>query len=194
MIAYLEGTITTHAPSHLIVDCGGVGYRVNISLNAYESFRGIRQARVPVYFQVTDTAHMLFGFRDLRERALFEQLIGISGVGGQTALTILSSLTPEELEEAIESEDLGALTCVKGVGQKTAGRIVLELRGKLPKLAGKAHPDAGPSPANIRTEAVDALVSLGFDKPAMEKKIDALLKQSNPPEGVEALIKAALKN
>lgn len=188
MIAFVKGRIAHKDPGTAVIECGGVGYLVKISLNTYEKLQGKDQALLHTHFMVREDSQELFGFAELSEKALFEQLITINGVGGNTAMTILSSTTVKDLERAIETEDVGMLKRVKGVGPKTAGRIILELKGKL-KLDGTAT--AG-NASSVRSEALAALTSLGMPKAAMEKRLDALLKD-NPEIRVEDLVKLALK-
>jgi Holliday junction DNA helicase RuvA len=196
MIAYLAGTLTQLQPSHALVECNGVGYQVLISLTTYEDLKPHAQQAVKVLtqFVVRETDQLLFGFSTPREREVFRQLTAISGIGGSTALTILGSLRPDELERAIEQEDVKRIQSVKGVGPKTAARVVLELKGKLPKLGTTDGTAPAPdSPGGRRAEALEALVTLGFPRAAMDKKLDELLRGTDAPLTVEALIKAALK-
>jgi holliday junction DNA helicase RuvA len=190
MIDYLRGRIARAEPALLVVECNGVGYAVRVSLNTYSAMKDKAEALVHIYFQVREDAHILYGFAHPEERALFEQLISISGVGGNTALTMLSRLTAEELHRAIASGDLQLLKSIKGIGEKTAQRILLELRGKLgelPTVAGGFVPTVP-----IAEEASKALVALGFPKVEADKRIAALMKNDAGLD-LEALIKGALR-
>lgn len=191
MIAYLKGKLAHKEPSIAIVECNGVGYECKISLNTYSKLGNSEAVHLFTYLQVREDAQILFGFADPAEKALFEQLISISGVGGNTALTILSSIAPKELEHAIQTENVDALQRVKGIGKKTAGRIILELKGKL-KLGDDASDTSSSDFGNRRQEALSALISLGFPKAAMEKKIESILSKS-PEATVEEIIRLALK-
>lgn len=193
MIAFLQGRLAHKDPSSAIIDCHGVGYQVRISLNTYSKLGKDEEAvKLFTHLAIREDAHELYGFYEVAEKNLFLQLIGIQGVGGNTALTILSSIPPKELALVIEKEDLNRLKAVKGIGVKTAGRIILELKGKL--VTEAAANAVGATPFNaMREEAITALVNLGLPKPLMEKRIDAILKAT--PEGltVERLIREGLK-
>lgn len=193
MIHFLRGPLAALHPSHAVVDCNGVGYLCHISLNTFEALKGKPEALLHTHLAVREDAHVLYGFHAEHERAWFLQLLGISGVGGSTALAILGSMRPQDLEAAIRTEDVNRIKAVKGVGPKTAARIVLELKGKLPSgLDGV--PLSDPTPAGrIRTEALEALAALGFPRATMEKRLEEILRGPNAPTAVEDLIKAALK-
>ena len=196
MIAYLHGPIAELEATHVVVDCGGVGYLAKISLQTYSQIQGKEKIKLHTYLQVREDAQVLYGFADVQERGLFEQLIGISGVGGNTALMILSSLSAEELFRAIRTEDVLTLKKVKGIGAKTAGRIVLELKDKL-KLEGvslTASSASGAVQSQKREEALTALKTLGLPKATMEKKVDQILKTQGGEISVAEIIKLALKN
>jgi Holliday junction DNA helicase RuvA len=197
MIAYLRGSVARLEPSYAVIECHGVGYKVLITLNTFGALKGQQDACVLTYFHVTDSAQVLYGFADERERGLFEALLSISGVGGAIALTILSSLPPDQLEAAIHNGEVERLQAVKGIGKKTAGRILLELQGKLP--ASEAPPAvAGAQGAagmtQLRREALEALLNLGFARNQVEERLDALLQDENGPTTVEGLIKAVLRS
>lgn len=195
MIAYLSGKLTLKAPTHVHIECGGVGYFVKISLNTHTALQSVDNVKLPIYHDIKEGSQTLYGFAEGKEKALFERLIGVSGVGGVTALAMLSSITPAEFEQAIREEDVARLKKVKGIGAKTAGRIVLELKGKLPELA-EASADEGKSSSGgaFRNDAIDALISLGFSRKESEKKLDSLLRSHTPPTSVEAALRMALKN
>ncbi|WNJ21416.1 Holliday junction branch migration protein RuvA [Pontibacter sp. G13] len=195
MIVSIRGKVTALEPSHVCVECGGLGYLVRISLNTYSALQGKQEIFLHTHFQVREDAHTLFGFADQQELSLFEQLISISGVGGNTALMILSSISSADLYTAISEEDTQALKRVKGIGAKTAGRIILELKDKI-KLpeGGSSATTAGGSQSQLKAEALAALVQLGLNKTVMSKRIDQILKSKGADLKVEEIIKLALKN
>ena len=190
MFAYLEGDLTYRSPSVLYMLVGGVGYELNITLQTYAKIQSLERCRLYTHLQVREDAWVLYGFADEDERATFRQLLGINGVGAATARIILSSLTPDELERAVATEDSRTLEKVKGIGAKTAQRIILELKGKL--LQSK-NTGAKPHAAHNTKEedALIALVNLGISRAAAE----VALKKINDPTSlpVEELIKQALR-
>jgi len=190
MIAFVSGRMAHKDPAFVVVEANGIGYQIRISLNTYAELKE-EKVKLHTHLMIKDDAHELYGFKEMSEKKLFQQLIGISGVGGNTALTILSSISPKELQQVIETEDLNALKRVKGIGAKTAGRIILELKGKLVTEGGAEG--AGGSMAGMRGEAIAALTSLGLPKSSMEKRVDAILKQAKGDIKLEEVIKEALK-
>jgi len=192
MFEYVKGSITDLKPTYVVVDCSGVGYYINISLQTYSRLEGKKEALVYLHQVVREDAHLLFGFTNIEERELFRLLISVSGVGANTARVILSSMSAGEIQKAIMNADINALKQVKGIGLKTAQRIVVDLKDK---VVGK---DTGSSQLfttlnnTTRQEALSALVMLGFSKSAVEKVLDQLLKEENN-QSVEGLIKLALK-
>jgi len=190
MFAYLEGDLTYRSPSVLYMNVGGVGYELNITLQTYSKIQGLERCRLFTHLQVREDAWVLYGFAEEDERSTFRQLLGISGVGAATARIILSSLTPEELERAVAQEDSRTLEKVKGIGAKTAQRIILELKGK---LLGTKNTGSKPLAAHNTKEddALIALVNLGISRAAAE----IALKKINDPTSlpVEELIKQALR-
>lgn len=192
MIAFLHGSIVEKEPTHLVLACGGVGYLVRISLNTYAAVQPLHEARIHTHFQVKDDGQTLFGFYDKAEKQLFEQLITVNGVGGNTALLLLSSYKPAELQSAIAREDVSQLKKVKGIGQKTAERIVLELKYKMSLGQTVAGALGAGAKSSVRDEALAALQSLGFSRAVVEKRVDETLRQ-DPHATVEAVIKAGLK-
>jgi holliday junction DNA helicase RuvA len=197
MIAYVQGNITHLEPALAIVECGGVGYGVKISLNTHHLLQGKTSARLWTHFLVREDAQILYGFFDPQERSLFEALISISGVGGNTALTILSSLPPADLIEAIRKEKVHVLTAVKGIGAKTAGRIVLELKDKLALhaevSAGGISSQAG-SEEQKKQDALQALQQLGMPRAVMTKRVEQIIQDQGASVSVEDIIKLALRN
>lgn len=194
MIAYLNGIITHKTPTFIYVDCNGVGYHVNISLHTYSRLEKLEKIKIFTYLNVKEDEQSLYGFFDDEERALFILLISVSGIGVNTARVILSYMTPEEVRVAIIQENAGALGKVKGIGPKTAKRIILDLKDKVIKESGSEQVILL-SPVNntIRNESLSALIALGFPKLVVEKQINAVLEK-NPDIGqVEDLIKQVLK-
>jgi holliday junction DNA helicase RuvA len=191
VIVSLNGKLTHRDPAFIVVECAGVGYQARISLNTYSKIGNAEAVKVHTHQIIKEDVHELYAFHDLKEKGLFIQLIGVQGVGGNTAMTILSSIEPKELFQVIETENLARLKQVKGIGAKTASRIILELKGKLVMEGAISMA----SPANrLRDDAVSALVSLGMPKAAMETRVDALLKAAgSEPPSIEMLIKDALK-
>ena len=194
MIEYIKGEIVELTPARLILECGGVGYELNISLTTYSAFNGKKTGKLFVYEVIREDAHLLFGFAERVERELFLLLTSVSGVGPNTARMILSSLLPKELVEAIASKNEAVLTAVKGIGLKTAQRILVDLKNKVKNVEGLASVEVTEAPSNgaVAEEAVAALVMLGFQKAASQKAVTAILKGS-PAMAVEQVIKTALR-
>ncbi len=194
MIAYLNGDITYKTPTYIYVDCHGVGYHVNISLNTYAKLENLQKIKILTYLNVKEDEQTLFGFFDDDERSLFILLISVSGVGVNTARIILSYMTPDEVRTAIIHENAVSLGKVKGIGPKTAKRIILDLKDKVIKESGSDHVIlAGPETVSIRSEALSALVALGFPKPVVEKQIKTVMEKNPNTDQVEELIKQVLK-
>ena len=194
MIEYIKGEIVELTPARLILECGGVGYELNISLTTYSAFNGKTTGKLFVYEVIREDAHLLFGFAERVERELFLLLTSVSGVGPNTARMILSSVPPKELVEAIASKNEAVLTAVKGIGLKTAQRILVDLKNKVKNVEGLAPVEVTEAPSNgaVAEEAVAALVMLGFQKAASQKAVTAILKGS-PAMAVEQVIKTALR-
>lgn len=194
MIEYIKGEIAELTPAQLVIECNGIGYDLNISLTTYSAFNGQKEGQAFVYEVLREDAHVLYGFATREERALFLLLITVSGVGPNTARMILSSLPPDELVNVIASGDDVSLTSIKGIGSKTAQRIVVDLRNKVKpvrSLEGTRKTMAG-SRSEIAEGAIAALVMLGFQKPVSQKAVDSILKKS-PAIPVEQVVKEALK-
>lgn len=195
MIAYLNGEITHKTPTFIYVDCQGVGYHVNISLNTYSKLENLPKVKIFTYLNVKEDEQSLYGFFDDDERTLFILLISVSGIGVNTARVILSYMSPDEVRSAILHENAVALGKVKGIGPKTAKRIILDLKDKVIKESG-SDPVILVSPEvhTFRQEALSALIALGFPKPVVEKQIKFVLEKNPNIEHVEDLIKDVLKN
>ncbi|TAH26884.1 MAG: Holliday junction branch migration protein RuvA [Cytophagales bacterium] len=197
MIAYIQGKLTYKDPTMVIIETVGIGYQVKISLNTFGLIKDQEVIRLHTYLSIKEDAHTLFGFAEAEEKRLFMELISISGVGPGTALMVLSSLPPLELHQAIVNEDLRTIQAVKGIGAKTAQRIILELKDKLKKDTGLAQGESRPQAFahnKLRSEALAALVTLGISKSIAEKNIDTILKKEGDAISVEHLIKLSLKS
>ncbi len=195
MYEYISGLVSELAPTYAVIDAGGVGYYLNISLQTYASIEGERSARLYVHFVVREDAQLLYGFSTREERELFRMLISVSGVGGNTARMILSTYSTSELRSIISTENAVLLKNVKGLGLKTAQKIIVELSGKMLDLGGKADLQmVQPSEKGdaIYDETLAALVMLGFQKGASEKVVKAILKES-PTISVEEAVRQALR-
>lgn len=192
MIGYLKGTLTYKDPTLVIVDVNGVGYEVKISLYTFSQLKDMDSCMLYTHLQVRDDAHTLYGFFNKEEKYTFLQLISISGVGANTALMINSSLTVEELRHAIVNEEVAVIQGVKGIGNKTAHRIILELKDKIQKEGLEAGIPMSTGGA-LRSEALSALLTLGITKNIAEKSIDRILKQHGSDISLEELIKLVLK-
>ena len=194
MIEYIKGEIVELTPARMILECGGIGYELNISLTTYSAFNGKQTGKLFVYEVIREDAHLLFGFAERVERELFLLLTSVSGVGPNTARMILSSLPPKELVETIASKNEAVLTAVKGIGSKTAQRILVDLKNKVKSVEGLTPVDVVAAPSNgaVAEEAVAALVMLGFQKAASQKAVTSILKGS-PAMAVEQVVKTALR-
>lgn len=191
MYAFIAGKIAEITPAYAIVDNHGVGYFINITLNTFAAIGEQTEVKLYTHLQVLEDAHNLFGFYTAKERDMFELLISVSGVGCNTARLILSSLTVNELSTAIANEDIKTIQAVKGIGSKTAQRIVVDLKDKVRKT-DYAEEIVEAVDNTIKNEALSALVILGFSKNAASKALDKLMKQT-PDAPVEVLIREALK-
>jgi Holliday junction DNA helicase RuvA len=192
MIAYLTGKFSYKSPATVYVDVNGVGYEVNISLNTYSKIEGLTEGKLYTYLQVKEDAHTLYGFFDVTEKEIFAQLISVSGVGASTARMMLSGMKPEEIKNAILLKDTSVLESVKGIGKKTAERIVLELKDKISKISTSAAGFANAG-NTLEQDALNALVALGISRPAGEQAIKKIVISEPSIISLESLIKKALK-
>ncbi|WP_412466430.1 Holliday junction branch migration protein RuvA [Pedobacter sp. KLB.chiD] len=192
MYAYIDGRLTFKNPAYVVVEAGGIGYHINISLNTYSALGDVERCKLYTWLHVKEDAHTLYGFADEGERRLFLHLISVSGIGPNTGRMILSSITPVEIQTAIIKADLPLIQRIKGLGAKTAQRLVLELQDKL-KKEGADSLISMPQHNTVKDEALSALVMLGFAKQTAEKTIDQILKVTEGSLSVEQLIKQALK-
>ncbi|MBR5167507.1 MAG: Holliday junction branch migration protein RuvA [Salinivirgaceae bacterium] len=192
MYEYIQGRIAELTPAYVVIDNGGVGYMILISLNTYTSLSGKEQAIVFTHYIVREDAQLLYGFASKTEREVFRLLLTVSGVGANTARMVLSSLSASELRDAVLTGNVGMIKSIKGVGQKTAERIIVDLKDKIGKTEANTDFLFAQSNTN-REEALSALVALGFQKNVVEKLLDKLLKE-NPTMQVEEMVKKALKS
>lgn len=190
MFEFIRGNIVDINPASAVVEAAGVGYFVNISLNTYSRLNGQKEVKLLVHQIVREDAHILYGFAEENERNLFRNLISVNGVGASTAIMMLSSLNPDELISAVATENVGVLKAVKGIGAKTAQRIIIDLKDKLGKMSETSQILLSPD-NTIRNEALSALVMLGFVKRDAEKAISKIL-QEQPEAKVESVVKQAL--
>lgn len=193
MIAYIKGDITFRSPAYLIMEAGGLGYHVHISLNTYSSLEGVNKGKILTYLLVREDAQKLYGFATEEERSLFMHLISVSGVGANMAQVMLSSLVPDEIRAAIIGEQLAILTKVKGIGTKTAKRIILDIKDKLTKESSGSPIAVSLSNNTMRDEALSALIALGFNKVKAQRGLNRILKSTPDILNVETLIKLVLK-
>lgn len=195
MISFLKGRLVHKDPAHVIIEVNGVGYQVAISLQTYSEIKDQENILLHTHLQVREDAHVLFGFSNENEKKLFQQLISVNGIGPSTAIVMLSYMSSNELKSAIVREDVAALQSIKGIGGKTAQRVIIDLKDKLKKESWEETSSVSSSPHNtLRNEALSALLTLGLPKAAAEKSVDAILKKSGNTVTLEDLVKQALKN
>jgi holliday junction DNA helicase RuvA len=192
MIDYIKGTITQVSPTYITLETAGIGYFINISLTTFSKLENKSEIKILLHEVIREDSHQLYGFADAAERDIFRLLISVTGVGANTARMMLSSLSPEEIEIAILGSDVNLLKSVKGIGLKTAQRIIVDLKDKVGKHAGSGEIFAF-SDNTKREEALSALVMLGFAKGAVSKVLDKIVREEKNLS-VEDMIKRALKN
>lgn len=193
MITYIKGEITFKNPTFIVVEAGGIGYHINISLNTYSQIEKLERVKILTHLHIKEDSHTLYGFSEASERSLFRHLISVSGVGPSTAQIALSGLNPDELRAAIIGENEATFKRVKGIGPKTAKRIILDLKDKVLKESGDMPLTLGVQDNTSREEALSALVALGFNRIQVQKTLNKVLREAPNPESVEYLIKLALK-
>jgi len=192
MITHIQGKLVEKTPTEVVIDCNGIGYLLNISLNTFSQIQDKENIRLYTHLQVREDSHTLFGFSSLAEREIFRLLISVSGIGASIARTMLSSLTPKQVREGIATEDVALIQSIKGIGLKTAQRTVIELKDKILKVYD--IDDVSVSQNNTtKDEALSALEVLGFNKKQSERVIDRFMA-SQPSANVETIIKEALKS
>lgn len=192
MIHYLQGKLAEKSPTQIVVDCQGVGYEVNISLYTYGQLPQDEAIKIYTYHQVREDAQTLYGFMGKTEREVFTKLLSVSGIGASTARMMFSSLSPEEVIEAIASADVETIKSVKGIGLKTAQRVIVDLKDKIGKIEQSSEVLPLQNNTN-KNEALSALVTLGYSKKQAENSVHKILKM-NPEASIEEIIKTALKN
>jgi holliday junction DNA helicase RuvA len=195
MIAFLKGRLVHKEPTFVVVDVNGVGYQATISLQTYSEIKDQENILLYTHLNIREDAHLLFGFSQESERKLFQQLVSVNGVGPSTAIVMLSYMNSQELKTAIVQENTAALQSIKGIGGKTAQRVIIELKDKLKKESwDETIPSVSSGPHNtLRKEALSALLTLGLPKAAAEKSVDTVLKKSGNNITLEDLVKQALK-
>ena len=190
MITQIKGKLIEKNPTQVVVDCNGIGYEINISLYTFSSLSSNENIKLFTHLQVREDAHILYGFFTVLERAIFRLLISVSGIGSSTARTMLSSLTPTEIQQAVIAEDVATIQGIKGIGLKTAQRVIIELKDKIKSLQGTNEIPVFKS-NTIKEETLSALEVLGYSRKTSEKIVDKLI-QGEPDSSVEELIKSAL--
>lgn len=190
MITHIKGKLIKKTPTYLVIDCNGIGYKLHISLQTYSNIKE-ENCFLFTHLSVKEDSHTLYGFSDEEERTLFRNLISVSGVGPSTAQVVLSTFSPQETSQHIISADVAALQSVKGIGGKTAQRIIIDLKDKLGKAVTSNDIPLYQN-NDLRNEALSALVALGFNKKLAEQKVDKILRNSSEEISVEALVKSAL--
>ena len=192
MFEYIKGNIVSLKPSHIVLEANSVGYFINVSLNTYTQLNGKESAKIFVHQVIREDAHILYGFATESERELFRMLISVNGIGSNTAIMMFSSLSPDEISNAILNENVNLLKSIKGIGVKTAQRVIIDLKDKLGK-SPVGEQIVASTDNTIRIEALSALVMLGFAKKPVEKELDKILA-AQPNLSVENVIKLALKS
>lgn len=192
MIAYIQGRLTEKTPTSVVIDCNGVGYDINISLHTYSQISDSENLKLYTFLQVKEDSHTLFGFAEKSEKELFKLLLSVSGIGASIARTMLSSLDPKQIIQAIAVADVNAIQSIKGIGAKTAQRVILDLKDKVVKIYDLDEVSTFANNTN-KDEALSALEVLGFNKKLAEKVVDRMVKE-NPNATIETIIKQALKN
>lgn len=196
MIAFLKGRLAHKEPTFVIIDVNGVGYHVNISLQTFSDIKDHESILLFTHLAIREDAHVLFGFSNEAEKKLFQQLISVNGIGPSTAIVMLSYMNSQELKTAIVQENAAALQAIKGIGGKTAQRVIIDLKDKLKKESwDETQSTVSITPHNtLRKEALSALLTLGLPKAVAEKSVDTVLKKSGNTITLEDLVKQALKN
>ena len=191
MITHLSGRLIEKHPTHVVIDCQGVGYFINISLHTFEQIGSEEKLTLLTHLQIKEDSHTLYGFTGAMERAIFRLLISVSGIGASTARSMLSSLHPDQIKQAIASNDVATIQGIKGIGAKTAQRVILDLKDKILKVFDMTAESAVQS-NTTKEEALSALETLGYTRKQSEKVVNAILKE-HPDASVELMIKQALK-
>jgi len=193
MITHLRGQLEEISPAHIVVDCGGVGYYAHISLNTYSKLKDSKSVMVYIQHVVREDAELLYGFADKTEREVFKLLTAVSGIGPASARMILSAMTAEEVQRNIANGDVRAFKAIKGIGEKSAQRLIVDLRDKVVNVSVDLSQNLDGSPAAVKSETLAALLALGFAKPQAEKALDKAIQVANNLETTEKLLKVTLK-
>lgn len=191
MITHIRGRLIEKNPTFAIIDCNGIGYFLNVSLNTYSKIPDLESIKLYTYLSIKEDSHTLFGFADKIEREIFKLLISVSGVGTSIARTMLSSMTPEQIQQSIASEDVATIQSVKGIGAKTAQRVIIDLRDKIVKTYQLSE-DSSQTNNTIREESLSALEVLGFSRKQVDRLVQKII-QETPDITLESIIKQALK-
>ena len=192
MIAHLQGKLVEKNPTDVVIDCNGVGYQVNISLHTYSLIPDSENIKLFTYLQIKEDGHTLFGFAEKSEREIFKMLLSVSGIGASIARTMLSSIEPKQIIQALASGDVATIQSIKGIGSKTAQRAILDLKDKVLKVYDLNEVSISQDNTN-KDEALSALEVLGFNRKLAEKSVEKIVKE-NPSASIENIIKQALKN
>lgn len=192
MIAHLQGKLVEKNPTDVVIDCNGVGYQVNISLHTYSLIPDTENVKLFTYLQIKEDGHTLFGFAEKSEREIFKMLLSVSGIGASIARTMLSSIEPKQIIQALASGDVATIQSIKGIGSKTAQRAILDLKDKVLKVYDLNEVSILQDNTN-KDEALSALEVLGFNRKLAEKSVEKIVKE-NPSASIENIIKQALKN
>jgi len=194
MYEYFQGKIIEKNPAYVVLDCNGIGYLLNISINTFDKIPGSGDCKLFAHQSIREDAHVLYGFADPDERLMFRDLISVSGVGAATARVMLSSITPADIQNCIINGDVNRLKAVKGIGEKTAQRIIVDLKNKVGKENFGSTSILSGGHNNLRSEALNALETLGFARNAAEKAIDKIMRDEGNSISLEELVKKVLKN
>lgn len=192
MITHIQGKLVEKTPTEVVIDCNGVGYHINISLHTFSLLPDSENLKIYTHLQIKEDSHTLFGFVEKQERELFRLLVSVSGIGASIARTMLSSLSPTHIIQAIASNDVAAVQSIKGIGAKTAQRVILDLKDKVLKIYSLDEVSTSNYNTN-KEEALSALEVLGYTRKSTEKVIDKIINE-NPNASVELIIKQAFKN
>lgn len=194
MFEYFQGKIVEKNPAYVVLDCNGIGYFLNISINTFDKIPNSGECKLFTHQVIREDAHVLYGFADPDERLMFRDLISVSGVGAATARVMLSSISPADIQNCILNGDVGRLKAIKGIGEKTAQRIIIDLKNKVGKENMGSTTILSGAHNNLRSEALNALETLGFVRNAAEKAIDKIMREEGNSISLEELVKKVLKN
>jgi holliday junction DNA helicase RuvA len=194
MYEYFQGKIVEKNPAYVVLDCQGIGYLLNISINTFDKIAATGDCKLFAHQAIREDAHVLYGFADQDERLMFRDLISVSGVGAATARVMLSSMAPNDIQNCIINGDVSRLKAVKGIGEKTAQRIIVDLKSKMGKENFGSASILSGAHNNLRSEALNALETLGFVRNAAEKAVDKIIREEGSSISLEELVKRVLKN